>query len=123
MSKFLDHRSIGLSLYADQLGMTTSEVESYFLKNYGSEFSEAAFAATGSGVWEENHLNLRERSLLVISILAAIGGVESRLEGHFKWAIKHGATIEDIRSALLLVANYAGFARASSALDILNRVI
>ncbi len=123
MTEFKKQRKNGIELYADQLGMAPDEVEKHFIVTYGKEFAEAAFQATGSGAWEDNHLSLRDRSLVVISILASMGGVDSRLEGHFRWAIKHGATLAEIRSAILLVANYAGFAKASAALDILNKVV
>ena len=34
-----NRRAEGLEAYADQLGMSVSEVEAYFLANYGSVFS------------------------------------------------------------------------------------
>jgi alkylhydroperoxidase/carboxymuconolactone decarboxylase family protein YurZ len=123
MSDFQERRLRGIELYGDQMNLSVDEVEAHFVKTYGMEFAEAAFQATGSGVWEDDHLSLRDRSLIVISTLASIGGVDMRLEGHFRWAFKHGVTESEIRSAILLVANYAGFAKASVALDILNRVI
>ena len=115
-----DRRSRGLAAYASQFGLSVEQVEEYFVTTFGKEFAEEAFNATGGSAWHGTALQLRERSLLVIAILATIGGVEQRLAGHVRWALRHGATEEEIRSAMILVANYAGFARASVAMEVIS---
>ena len=115
-------RAEGLKAYADQLGMSVSEVETHFLTNYGSAFSESAFLAAGGGNWQENELTLRERSLIVISVLTTLGGVDDRLKGHLKCALKHDVDKKDLEATFSLIANYAGFARASVAVDILHEL-
>jgi alkylhydroperoxidase/carboxymuconolactone decarboxylase family protein YurZ len=116
-------RARGIARYADQFGISEPEVEQAFLSTFGAEFAEEAFQATGGAAWNDGPITLRERSLVVVAILAAIGGVESRLTGHLRWALQHGATIEELRATLLMVANYAGFARASVALESLDALI
>jgi 4-carboxymuconolactone decarboxylase len=116
-------RARGIARYADQFGISGPEVERAFLSTFGAEFAEEAFQATGGAAWNDGPITLRERSLVVVAILAAIGGVESRLTGHLRWALEHGATIEELRATLLMVANYAGFARASVALESLDALI
>jgi 4-carboxymuconolactone decarboxylase len=118
-----ERRLTGIRRYADQFGISELEVEQQFISTFGAEFAEEAFRATGGAAWNAQPLDLRERSLIVVAILAALGGVESRLAGHFRWAIAHGATVDELRATLLMVANYAGFARASVALEILATVI
>jgi alkylhydroperoxidase/carboxymuconolactone decarboxylase family protein YurZ len=118
-----NRRTRGISLYADQFGLTASEVEHHFIETYGQEFAEEAFQATGGAGWISNHLDLRVRSLIVLASLATLGGVESRIRNHTKWALRHGATEEEIRSVLTLVANYAGFARASVAMEAVNAAL
>ena len=78
--------------------------------------------AAGGGNWKENELSLRERSLIVITVLTTLGAVDDRLKGHLKWAFQHDLDQKDLEAALALIANYAGFARASVALDILNEL-
>ena len=118
----LTRRAEGLQAYADQLGMSVSDVEAHFITNYGSAFSESAFLAAGGGNWQENELSLRERSLIVITVLTTLGAVDERLRGHLKWATQHNLNREDLEAALALIANYAGFARASVAMDLLNEL-
>ena len=122
MTERNEQRERGIELYASQFGMSTAAVETYFVENYGQDFAEAAFTATGNGAWNENSLSDREKSLIVIAILATLGGVDDRLVGHMKWAQERKATIEDIKASLLLVANYAGFPRASVAMDLLKKI-
>ena len=119
----VDRRARGIALYADQFGLSVAEVENYFVETYGEEFAEEAFQATGGVGWVSNHLDLRVRSLIVLASLATLGGVESRICNHTKWALRHGATVEEIRSAITLVANYAGFARASVAMEAVNAAL
>ena len=86
MSELNQQRIRGIALYASQFGMSPAAVEAYFVENYGQDFAEAAFMATGNGSWDENSLSDREKSLIVIAILATLGGVDERLVGHMKWA-------------------------------------
>ncbi|MBU6279323.1 MAG: carboxymuconolactone decarboxylase family protein [Actinomycetales bacterium] len=116
-------RARGIARYADQFGISEPEVEQAFLATFGMEFAEEAFQATGGAAWNDGPISLRERSLIVVAILAALGGVESRLSGHLRWALQHGATVEELRATLLMVANYAGFARASVALESLDALM
>jgi 4-carboxymuconolactone decarboxylase len=115
-----DRRQRGLAAYASQFGMSEGEVEEYFVSTFGREFAEEAFSATGGAAWSGTSLTARDRSLIVIAILATLGGVEQRLAGHVRWAERNGATEEEIRSTMTLVANYAGFARASVAMEVVS---
>jgi 4-carboxymuconolactone decarboxylase len=114
-------RTEGIAAYASQFGIAPEEVERFFYDNYGEEFAESSFRASGGATWKENNLSLRERSLIVLSALTALGGVDDRLRGHIKWALTHELTEEDLESTFVLLANYVGFARASIAMDILKK--
>ncbi len=118
-----DRRDRGLGMYSAQFGVDATEVEEYFLSTFGPVFAEEAFQATGGAAWSEGTLELKYRGLVVIGILAALGGVETRLRGHVTWALANGATPEEIETTVLLVANYAGFARASVAQEVVRDAI
>jgi 4-carboxymuconolactone decarboxylase len=68
----------------------------------------------------DDRLSLRDRSLIVVTALIALGGVEDRLRGHVRWAIDHGSTREELEALGALLAVYLGYARASVGLEIIR---
>ena len=111
-----ERRQRGVAAYASQFGVPEAEVERLFLERFGRRFAEEAFHVAGDA-WQDDSLSLRDRSLIVLAVLATQGGVESRLRPHVRWALEHGATPAEIDALACLVAAYAGFPRASVALE------
>jgi 4-carboxymuconolactone decarboxylase len=72
-----------------------------------------AFDAVGN-LWARPQLSRRDRSLLVISVLAAQARGEE-LEAHVGVGLNHGLTRVEIEELLLHVAAYAGFPAAMAA--------
>jgi 4-carboxymuconolactone decarboxylase len=97
-----------------------AEAERMFVERFGRRFAEEAFSAAGGGAWEADSLSLRDRSLIMVAVLAAQDGVESRLRVHVRWAIEPGATAAELEALACLLANYAGFPRASVALEVIR---
>lgn len=71
-------------------------------------------------LWARPGLETRERSLLTISILAALGHEE--LELHLEAAQNTGVTTTEITEALLHVAVYAGVPAANRAFRVFKRI-
>ena len=69
------------------------------------------------------------RSRFVIaasSVLAALitqGSVDARLKVHVRWALDHGATPGELEALATLLAVYAGFPRASLAMETIRQVL
>ncbi len=116
----MERRKRGIAAYASQFGVSEAEAERTFVELFGPRFAEEAFNAAGGGAWEEESLSLRDRSLIVLAVLAAQGGLESRLRPHVRWAIEHGATAAELEAMASLLANYVGFPRASVALEVIR---
>jgi alkylhydroperoxidase/carboxymuconolactone decarboxylase family protein YurZ len=116
----MDRRGRGISVYGDQFGVPGEEAERRFVERFGRRFAEEAFSASGGGAWEDGPLTRRERSLAVVAMLAALGGVEPRLRTHVRFALENGATVDELDATVCLVATYAGFARASVAMEIVR---
>ncbi len=78
-----------------------------------------AFITEGAwgSVWARPGLTLRERSLLTLTLLAALGNHEE-LAMHIRATARTGATPQDVLEAMLHVAVYAGVPRANHALKI-----
>lgn len=73
-------------------------------------------------VWSRPHLTRRERSLITLALLAALGHHEE-VAMHTRATANTGASPEDIREALLHVAVYAGAPAANSAFRIVKKAL
>jgi 4-carboxymuconolactone decarboxylase len=114
-----DRYERGLKAYASQFGIDEAEVEAWFAKRHGDRFGKEAINAAG-GAWNDDELSLRDRSLVVVAALITLGGVEDRLRGHVRWALEHGVTADELEAIVTLLAVYVGYARASTASDIVS---
>ncbi len=68
-------------------------------------------------VWSGSHWTKRERSMVTIALLAALGH-DDEVVMHVRATANTGATQEDIREALMHVAVYAGVPAANHAFKI-----
>ncbi len=109
----------GLDAYASQFGIPREDVAQWFTDRYGDRFGTEAINAAG-GAWSDDRLSRRDRSLVVVTALIALGGVEDRLRGHVRWAIDHGSTRDELEALGALLAVYVGYARASVGLEIIR---
>jgi 4-carboxymuconolactone decarboxylase len=77
-------------------------------------------SAWGS-VWSRPHWTKRERSMVTIALLAALGHDEE-LAMHVRATRKTGANEDDLREAMLHVAIYAGMPAANHAIKIVKQI-
>ena len=84
-------------------------------------FFETAIEHVWGGVWNRPGLELKYRSLVVVSVLAATGH-HAELKTHLRGALNLGWTVDELREALLQTAPYAGFSAANEALQALSAV-
>jgi 4-carboxymuconolactone decarboxylase len=73
-------------------------------------------------VWSRPGLDRRTRSMLVIALMAALGH-EAELALHIRATRNTGATPEDIKEVLLMVAVYAGVPAANTAIRVAKQVL
>jgi 4-carboxymuconolactone decarboxylase len=78
-------------------------------------------AAWGS-VWSRPHWDKRQRSIVTIALLAALGHDEE-LAMHVRATRNTGATSEDLREAMMHVAIYAGVPAANRAIKIVKECL
>jgi len=71
-------------------------------------------------VWSGEQFTKRERSIVTIALLAALGHDEE-VAMHVRATANTGATQEDIREALMHVAIYAGVPAANHAIKIVKQ--
>lgn len=73
-------------------------------------------------VWERPDLSKRDRSLVTISALTALGKAE-QLAFHLDFARQNGVTDDELKEAIVQLAFYAGWPNAMSAMGVLRAVI
>ena len=113
-------RARGLAAYASQFGIAESEVPAHLGALVGERMAGEAISSAGGGAWEEGTLTLRERSMIVLASLITQGGAEARLRGHVRWAVEHDVTPVQIEELATLLTIYAGFPRASTAMELIR---
>jgi 4-carboxymuconolactone decarboxylase len=114
-----DRREQGRREFATQFGIAESELERHLAGMLGPRMAREA-ARANADAWVDDELSLRDRSLIVVASLVTQGGADARLRGHLRWAIAHGCTVAELESLITLLAVYAGYPRASTAMEILR---
>lgn len=89
--------------------------------DFDQPFQELITEAAWGHVWSRPQWSKRERSIVTIALLAALGQDEE-LAMHIRATLNTGATREDVREALLHVAIYAGVPAANHAIKLAKQV-
>lgn len=84
---------------------------------FDQPFQQLITEAAWGTVWSGDHLTKRERSMVTIAVLAALGR-DDELALHVRATVNTGATEADIREALMHVAIYGGVPAANHAFKI-----
>ena len=91
------------------------------LTEFDQPFQELITEAAWGHVWSRPTLSWRERSIVTIALLAALGQ-DDEVAMHVRATRNTGATRDDICEALLHVAIYAGVPAANHAIKIAKQV-
>jgi 4-carboxymuconolactone decarboxylase len=90
--------------------------------DFNADFLDFITEGAWGSVWSRPGLTRRERSLITIALLAALGHDEE-VAMHVRASANTGATPEDIKEALLHVAVYAGVPAANQAFKTARKVL
>ena len=85
--------------------------------DFDAPFQDLITEAAWGHVWSRDRITPRERSMLTVALLAALGNFDE-LAMHVRATANTGASREDVMEALLHVAIYAGVPRANHAIKI-----
>lgn len=89
---------------------------------FDAPFQQLITQSAWGSVWSRPHWSKRERSMVTIALLAALGH-DQELALHLRATKRTGATADDIREAMLHVAIYAGMPRANHAVKIAKDIM
>lgn len=87
-----------------------------FDEDYQRLITESAWGS----VWTREGLSKRERSLLVIAFMVALGH-HDELAMHIRATANTGATLDDVKEVLLMSAIYAGVPAANAAVGVAKK--
>ena len=88
---------------------------------FDADFQSYITESAWGSVWAREGLTLRERSMITIGLLAALGH-DAEVEMHVRAARNTGATMADIAEVMLHVAVYAGVPAANAAIAVAKKV-
>ena len=87
--------------------------------SFDEDFQRFITEGAWGSVWSRPGLSKRERSLVTIALLAALGH-EEEVAMHVRATANTGATADDVKEVLLHVAVYAGVPAANKAIKIVK---
>ncbi len=73
-------------------------------------------------VWERESLSKRDRSLITVAALTAMGKLD-QLQFHLGFARQNGVTDDELKEALLHLAFYSGWPNGMGATTVLKNII
>lgn len=104
----------GLKVRREVLGSDHVDRASTAMTALDERFQHMITEAAWGRTWTGEQLTRRERSLITLSLLAALGHWDE-FELHLRASRNTGATPADIADAMMHVATYAGVPAANSA--------
>lgn len=106
---------LGMKKLAEVDGQAGKEVVES-LGDLGRYIVEFAFG----DIYSRKELNLREREIATIAILASKSGVEPQLKVHISAGLNVGLTYEEIEEIIIHTVPYSGFPTAINSLNVLK---
>jgi len=127
MQRFLapdieDFSAAGLAVRKQVLGEAHVARASAAITDLDRDFQNFITRTAWGGVWTRGHFDRRQRSIVTLALLAALGHHEE-FALHVRATRNTGATEADIAELLMHVAVYAGVPAANSAFRVAKQVI
>ena len=121
MSEPTERYKQGMATRRAVLGDTHVDAASAAITDFDADFQTLITETAWGSLWSRPDISKRERSMITIALLAALGHSDE-VAMHVRATCNTGASLEDIREALLHVAVYAGVPAANHAFKIARKV-
>ena len=112
----------GLAIRSEVIGKDYVDRSLASADDFTMAFQDLVTRYCWGHVWTREGLTRRERSLITLAMLAALGKTEE-LKLHTKGAITNGASNDEIREVLLQAAVYAGIPAGLAAFKSAHEVL
>ncbi|MGF1427048.1 carboxymuconolactone decarboxylase family protein [Kitasatospora sp. LaBMicrA B282] len=100
----------------DELQDSATQAALPQLEGLAPGFVDWIVTALFGGTYQRPGLTLRDRQLLNLAALTALGGVEPQLVGHVRTSLRIGMTREEIAETMVHLAPYVGVPKALAGL-------
>ena len=114
-----DRYDAGMAVRRRILGDAHVDQAQKGISDLDASFQNLITEAAWGHVWASDAITARERSMLTIALLAALGNFDE-IAMHVRATARTGASKRDVAEALQHVAIYAGVPRANHALKIVK---
>ncbi|WP_331769730.1 carboxymuconolactone decarboxylase family protein (plasmid) [Embleya sp. NBC_00888] len=111
-------RAQGYRLLDDLQDRHTQEATLPGLERIAPGFPDWIVTSLFGGTYQREGLNLRDRQLINLAALTALGGVDPQLEGHVRSGLRVGLTAEEIVEVFVHLAPYIGVPKALAGLRV-----
>ena len=88
------------------------------LERIAPGFADWIVTALFGGTYQRDGLSLRDRQLVNLAALTALGGVDPQLKGHVKTGLRVGMTREEVVEVFVHLAPYVGVPKALAGLRV-----
>jgi 4-carboxymuconolactone decarboxylase len=112
----------GLEVRTEVLGKEYVEAAIAGADAFNRPFQELVTTACWGGVWADETLSRRQRSLLVLAMTAALNRPHE-FRTHFRGALNNGCTLAELRATLMQVAIYCGMPAGVEAFRLAREVL
>ena len=112
----------GLEIRKEVLGAEYVEKALANAPAFSQDFQHYLTESCWGAAWAGDGLDRRQRSLLNLGMLAALGRM-TEWELHFKGAMTNGLSLDELKEALLQIAVYCGAPAGVECFRIANRVL
>lgn len=92
------------------------------IDDFNRQFVEQLTEYAWGAVWSDDALTARDRSLLTLGMIAALGRMHE-FEIHFRSALRNGLTHKELSAVLRQIAVYCGFPAAVDCHWVAKRVL
>lgn len=110
----------GMQTRRSVLGNTHVDKAEANKTTFDKDFQEYITNSAWGAIWSRPHLSKRERSMITIAILTALG-LEEELAMHIRATQNTGASQEDVKEVLMHTGVYAGVPRTNGAMKIAKK--
>jgi 4-carboxymuconolactone decarboxylase len=94
-----------------------------WLEELAPGFPDWLVTALFGGTYQREGLSLRDRQLVNLAALTALGGVDPQLTGHVRTSLRVGLTAEEIVEVFVHLAPYIGVPKALAGLRVAAAVL